>query len=99
MNTTVTGMSHAAPRAGPAPSAEDAALRRVAAALETTFLNEMLKSAGLGAARDSFGGGVGEENFASFLREEQAKGMVAAGGIGLAERLFHALKARSDAQR
>ena len=40
----------------------------------------------LGAA-----GGVGEEQFSSFLRAEQAKLMVAKGGIGLAEQIFQSL--------
>jgi peptidoglycan hydrolase FlgJ len=55
----------------------------------------MLKSAGLGQTRGEFGGGVGEEQFASFLRDEQAHSMQRSGGIGLAESIFEALK-RSD---
>ncbi|RUS59744.1 chemotaxis protein chel [Pseudorhodobacter sp. E13] len=70
-------------------------LRAKAAELETAFLAEMLGHAGLGAARDSFGGGIGEEQFASFLRNEQAAAMVKAGGIGLTEALFQVL-ARVD---
>ena len=57
----------------------------------------MLKSAGMGAPRDAFGGGEGEEQFSSFLREAQAEQMVRAGGIGLAEALFEAMKVRVDA--
>ena len=70
----------------------DVALRRKAAELETAFLSEMLAHAGFGTARESFGGGAGEEQFASFLRNEQASAMVKAGGIGLTEALFRALK-------
>ncbi|MFV0492261.1 MAG: rod-binding protein [Pseudorhodobacter sp.] len=66
-------------------------LRRKAAELETAFLAEMLGHAGLGNARASFGGGIGEEQFASFLRNEQASAIVKAGGIGLTEQLFRAL--------
>ena len=66
-------------------------LREKAAQLETAFLAEMLGYAGLGTARESFGGGIGEEQFASFLRQEQASAMVKAGGIGLTEVLFRAL--------
>ncbi len=73
------------------PNAEDPA-RKAAMDLESTFLAEMLKSAGLGKARDSFGGGAGEDHFTSFLVEAQAKQMTKAGGIGLAESLYHALK-------
>lgn len=69
------------------------ALRRAAEALEATFLAEMLKSAGFGAAREgAFGGGAGEAQFASFLVAEQARAMAEAGGIGLAESIFNALK-------
>ena len=72
----------------------DLALRQAAEKLEATFLAEMLKSAGFDAAAGAFGGGAGEEHFGSFLREAQAERMVQAGGIGLAEALFNALKAR-----
>lgn len=81
----------------PLPPSTDAKLRAAAVALEATFLSEMLKSAGFGEARDSFGGGIGEENFQSFLRDAQARTMAEAGGIGLAEALFEALKVRHNA--
>lgn len=70
----------------------DDPLWKAAQNLERTFLTEMLKSAGLGASRTSFGGGVGEDQFSSYLREAQAGAMVEAGGIGLAEQLFKALQ-------
>ncbi len=73
-------------------AARDAALRKAAEELEAGFLAEMLKQSGLGKARESMGGGIGEEQFGSFLVQEQAKAMVQAGGIGLAEQLFNALK-------
>ncbi|SIO49950.1 Rod binding protein [Rhodovulum sp. ES.010] len=78
------------------PSARDTHLREAAKALEAQFLAEMLKNAGLGETKGAFTGGPGEEQFASFLRQEQAKEMVEAGGIGLAESLFEALKERID---
>lgn len=59
--------------------------------LEASFLAEMLGHAGLGEARDTFGGGHGEDQFASFLKEEQAKLMVRRGGIGLAELIFKSM--------
>lgn len=77
--------------------ARDAALMQAAKELEASFLAEMLKSAGLGKVQDAFGGGAGEEQFASFLRQEQARMMVESGGIGLAQSLFEALKERDDA--
>ena len=77
---------------------EKTPLRLAAEQLEAGFLAEMLKSAGLGNTSPSFGGGAGEDQFASFLRQAQAERMVAAGGIGLAENLYHALKERQHEQ-
>ena len=71
---------------------KDAAIR-----LEASFLAEMLKSAGMGIPRDAFGGGHGEEQFASLLVQEQADRIARAGGIGLAETIFDALKRQPDA--
>jgi len=81
----------------PPVAKQDHALWDAAQKLEASFLAEMLKSAGLGATRESFGGGAGEEQFESFLVLEQADMMVKAGGIGLAQSLFEALKAGRDA--
>lgn len=64
--------------------------------LEAGFLSEMLGHAGVGAQSESFSGGIGEEQFASFLRGEQAKAIVAQGGIGLAESLFRAMSEVQD---
>ena len=64
--------------------------------LEASFLAEMLKSAGLGDQREEFGGGAGEAQFGSFLRNAQAELMVKKGGIGLAQALFDSLKERSN---
>lgn len=86
-----------APPALPAQLASDSALRDAAHRLESTFLAEMLKSAGLDAMGGAFGGGIGEDQFTSFLREAQAKEMVEAGGIGLAESIYNALRKRADA--
>lgn len=70
-------------------------LMAVAQSLEAAFLSEMLKSAGVGETPQDFGGGAGEDQFASFLRDEQAKQMVQAGGIGLAQSMFDAMIAKS----
>jgi peptidoglycan hydrolase FlgJ len=77
--------------------ADDSALRDAAEKLEANFLAEMLKAAGVGEQIDGWGGGIGEEQFASFLRQAQADEMAKTGGIGLAETLFEALKERADA--
>lgn len=76
---------------------QNARLREVARDLEAAFLAEMLKYAGLGAARESFGGGIGEEQMTSLLRNEQASALAARGGIGLAESIFQSLLQRAQA--
>lgn len=78
------------------PQAERPDLRAAAQQLEAAFLSEMLGAAGFGAARDAFGGGAGEEQFASILRRAQADGIVQAGGLGLAKSIYAALLERSD---
>ena len=95
--------SPAQPRGSPGPvpmgladeAAQDhAGLRTVARDLEAAFIAEMLKQSGLGTAPEGFGGGHGEDQFASFLREEHARLFSERGGIGLAEGIFQALVAR-----
>ncbi|WP_417240587.1 rod-binding protein [Celeribacter halophilus] len=71
-------------------------MRDAADKLEATFLAEMLKSAGFGKTSETFGGGAGEDQFASFLVQAQAEQMVKAGGIGLSEQIFNALKGDSN---
>ncbi|MBT8457248.1 MAG: hypothetical protein HKO95_09670 [Rhodobacteraceae bacterium] len=87
-----TGPRIAAPQTG-----RDPALWKAAQKIEGAFLSEMLKSAGFGEARQSFGGGPGEAQFASFLRDTQVAGMVEAGGIGLAENIYRSLLVSTDA--
>ena len=77
-------------------SRKDQPLMEAAQKLEANFLAEMLKSAGFGNTRQSFGGGAGEDQFGSFLRQAQADEMVKAGGIGLAESIFETLKGRAE---
>lgn len=85
-----------APRIPERPSRDDSALRVAAEKLEASFLAEMLKAAGVGEQIEGWGGGIGEEQFASFLRQAQAEEMAKTGGIGLAQGLFEALKERAD---
>ena len=75
----------------PAHRPEDDALRTKATELEAAFLAEMLQFAGLGESSEEFGGGIGEDQFSSFLRQEQAQLMAERGGVGLAESIFNAL--------
>ncbi|SFD66924.1 Rod binding protein [Roseivivax sediminis] len=67
-------------------------LRDAAVGLEAQFLSEMLKAARFGKAPDAFGGGAGEDQFASLLRDSHARQLAEAGGIGLAEQIFNMLK-------
>lgn len=69
--------------------------KEVATALEASFLAEMLKYTGVGESRGSFGGGKGEDAFASLLVREQANLMAENGGIGLAEQIIDSMMRRS----
>lgn len=91
-------ISTISPAAAGPPTDRLNALRQAAEKMEAAFLSEMLKAAGVGKTPDAFGGGLGEDQFASFLRDAQAEEMVRAGGIGLAETLFHALKEKENAK-
>lgn len=90
----ITPLSQSTP--APTSGTNEHALRQAAQELEVSFLAEMLKSAGFGKPRESFGGGAGEDQFASFLRKEHARAMVQAGGIGLSESFYQALVERAD---
>ena len=66
--------------------------------LEATFLSEMLAHSGLGEMQGSFGGGEGEAQFSSFLRQEQSRLIVQHCGLWLAELIFNSMvKAEDDA--
>ena len=77
-------------------SPRSAQLMQKAQELETRFLSEMLAHTGLDAQTGAFNGGIGEDQFASFLREAQAKAMVGRGGLGLAQSIFQSLVRRDD---
>ncbi len=80
------------PATAPTSITRDAILMARAKELEAAFLAEMLGHARMDADSGGFfGGGIGEEQFASFLRQEEARMMVERGGIGLAESLFRAM--------
>ena len=70
-------------------------LRDKAQQLETQFLSEMLSYTGVNATSE-FSGGIGEDQFSSFLRDAQARAMVDKGGIGLAETIFNSLARRDE---
>jgi len=64
--------------------------------LEATFLAEMLKAAGFGEQANSFSGGAGEDQFASFHRQAIADKIAQAGGIGLSEYFLRSMMERQD---
>ncbi|SIS49936.1 Rod binding protein [Roseivivax lentus] len=66
-------------------------LRAAAVALEAQFIAEMLKAAGFSEAREAFGGGAGEAQFASMLNDEYAGAIARRGGFGLSERILQSL--------
>ena len=71
--------------------------RKLAKDIEAQFLAQMLKTAGVGKPRESFGGGPGEDQFSSFLVQEYAVATVDAGGIGLSEAIFNSLVKKGEA--
>lgn len=93
MGYAVDGYS---PMPPPRARATDAELAQAARDMEASFLSIMLREAGVGAVPAAFGGGSGEEQFTSFLTDAYAAKIAESGGIGLAERLFQALKETQD---
>lgn len=85
--TAVSSASTQSPGGGP----RNERLWKVAQDLEASFLAEMLKSAGLGQARDVLGGDMAEDQFSSFLVREYADATTRAGGIGLSESIYRSL--------
>jgi peptidoglycan hydrolase FlgJ len=82
---------------GQTPADRRSVMMAKAQDLEAAFLAEMLGHAGLGEARETFGGGHGEDQFASFLKQEQARMIVQRGGIGLAEMIFKTMTGAENA--
>ncbi len=69
-------------------------LREAAQKVEAGFLAEFLKASGFGQTSPAFGGGIGEDQFAPFMRQAQADEIVRSGGVGLAESIYQTLKDR-----
>ena len=78
-----------------APLDQKKTIKLAADKLEAQFLAEMLKASGVGQPRSGFGGGIGEEQFSSFLADAYAKEMVQAGGLGLSDAIYASLLQRS----
>jgi Rod binding domain-containing protein len=92
---TVTDFLPIPPKTQPQAPGVSAA-RDAARKLEATFLAEMLKGAGFGTQDNSFSGGVGEDQFASFHRQAVADEIARTGGIGLAEHFLNAMMEARD---
>ena len=71
-------------------------LTAVAREFEAAFLTEMLVAAGAGATPETFGGGVGEDQFSSLLVRAQAERIAARGGLGLTETVLRSLMSQSS---
>lgn len=95
MNSMTAAVSASPPTSRPARNER---LWSAAQDLEASFLAEMLKSAGLGQARDAMGGGAGEDQFSTFLVREYADATVRAGGIGLSEAIYRSLARQEGAE-
>jgi flagellar protein FlgJ len=80
----------------PGPPDRAEVMMNTAQEMEAAFLSEMLAHSGVGERKGPFGGGEGEAQFTSFLRQEQARLMVEKGGIGLAELIFRSMSEASD---
>lgn len=85
------------PAGSPPQRRDENALQRQAQAFEASFLAEMLNYAAASPEAGAFDGGIGEAQFASFLRAEQAQLMAARGGIGLAAALLRSIGEKDDA--
>lgn len=82
-----------ASRPGSPPSADPR--RSVAQGFEAAILAELLQAAGAAQPGGEFGGGIGEDQFASFLLHAQAQRMAERGGIGLAEMILRSMLAEA----
>lgn len=69
------------------PPATLAAAPAPAEKLEQAFLEEMLKYCGPKSAAGSFGGGIGEDQFASFLTQEYAAVLAGQIDMGFGDRM------------
>lgn len=80
-----------------ASTSVDAPLKTAAMSFEAAFVAEMLSHAGFGASREAFGGGAGEDAFASMLTREMAEELTRSGGFGLSDKIYEALLMRTNA--
>jgi Rod binding domain-containing protein len=90
-DNTAAGGSHAA-------SAPNSKARTAAMNFEAQFLNSMFSQMETGIDGDGpFGGGPAVGVWRSFLNDQYAKSFAQAGGIGIADKVYHALLAQQEA--
>lgn len=94
MDISIATLSDPWPRTGAPVVDSTGPLHKTAQDFEAAVLAELLRFAGAGQPRSDFGGGVGEDQFASVLLDAQAARMAASGGIGLAEIVLRGLLAQ-----
>lgn len=78
------------------PSARARQHHASAVEFEALVLAELLRAAGAGKPISGLEGGLGEDQFASFLVDAQARAIAARGGIGLAEMVMRASQQKED---
>ena len=84
--------------AGAAASGREGKARAAAVNFEAQFLNSMFSQMLTGIDGDGpFGGGPAVGVWRSFLSEQYAKSFAKAGGIGIADKVYHALLAQQEA--
>ena len=92
-STAAGGTSHAA-------SAPSSKARTAAVNFEAQFLNSMFNQMLTGVDGDGpFGGGPAVGVWRSFLTDQYAKSFAQAGGIGIADKVYHALLAQQEAPK
>jgi Rod binding domain-containing protein len=80
-----------------AASAPKSKARTTALNFEAQFLNSMLSQMETGIDGDGpFGGGPAVGVWRSFLNDQYAKSFAQAGGIGIADKVYHALLAQQE---
>jgi Rod binding domain-containing protein len=83
-----------------AASGREGKARAAAVNFEAQFLNSMFSQMLTGIDGDGpFGGGPAVGVWRSFLTDQYAKSFAKAGGIGIADKVYHALLAQQEAPR
>jgi flagellar protein FlgJ len=82
-----------------AASGREGKARAAAVSFEAQFLNSMFSQMLTGIDGDGpFGGGPAVGVWRSFLTDQYAKSFAKAGGIGIADKVYHALLAQQEAR-